>query len=59
MKCKRYTCDPDRVEKGGRDLKIPFPNESTSNGENATSLSNSEDEPQAGDDRVLLCTAYR
>jgi hypothetical protein len=59
MKCKRNTYDPDRVENGGRGLKIPFTNESTSNGEKATSLSDCENEPQMGDDRVLLSAADR
>lgn len=59
MKCKRYTCDPERIENGGRRLKIPFPNEGTSSGENATSMSNCEDKPHTRDDRMLFRAADR
>ena len=59
MKCKRYTCDPERIEKGGRRLKIPFPNECTSSRQNATSMSDGEDKPHKRDDRVLFRTANR
>jgi hypothetical protein len=59
MKCKRYTCDPERIENGGRRLEIPFPNECTSSGENATSMSNCEDKPHTRDDRTLFRAADR
>lgn len=57
MKCKRYACDPERVEKGGRRLKIPFSNKCTSSGQNATGMSDCEDKPHTRDDRVLFRAA--
>lgn len=57
MKCERYACNPERVEKGGRRLKIPFPNEGTGSGHNATGMSDCEDKPHTRDDRVLFRAA--
>ena len=59
MEGKRNTCAPECIKKGGRGLKVPFPNERASSGEDPTSLSGGEDEPQTLDDRVLLCAADR
>jgi|SRR5712675_2118074 len=59
MKCKRYTCDPERIEKGGRRLKIPFPNECTGGRQNATGMPNCEDKPHTCDDRMLFDAADR
>jgi len=50
-------CDPERVEKGGRRLKIPFPKEGTGSGHNAAGMSDCEDKPHTSDDRVLFRAA--
>jgi hypothetical protein len=59
MEGERNTCAPECIKKGGRGLKVPFPNERANSGEDPTSLSDGEDEPQTRNDRVLLCPAGR
>ena len=57
MKRKSYACDPERVEKGGRHLKIPFTNERANGGQDATGMSDCEDKPHTRDDRVFFRAA--
>ena len=59
MKRKCYACDPERVEKGGRRLKIPFPNERAHSGQDATGMSDGEDKPHTRNDRVFFRAAGR
>jgi hypothetical protein len=57
MEGKRNARTPEYIKKGGRGLKVPFPNEHASNREDSVRLSDGEDEPHTYNDRVFLCAA--